>query len=194
MDRILFRIDDFPQGTPNERYNEKSVEILKKFESLEFPYYLGVVPFLVNYKDLQLLKSLRFAKIAMHGFDHAIPDRWRPSSEFDGFSYEELSDRMDKSLEILKDFEIDTFVPPFNMFNQYVLDLLNKHNFKNITGGPETFTQMDASKLNFHNIKLIISKGKYYTSFGNLKTILGYATEIPDNEMATVHLCGDYDI
>ena len=197
---IKVRVDDFPMAQPTEHYTPENLKLLYALEKLQIPYYLGVTPDLVSYYDLGVLKKLKYARIAMHGFNHGF-DKWRPISEFDGMSDQSIYDnvvRCSYFLSKIQNNTLDTFVPPFNLFNQILLNALNVAGFSYITGGPETNKEpwglMDYTKLDFGNIKLIMSLGSHYTSNGSLREILKLMHTIQENEIITLHLTGDYDL
>ena len=69
---MLFRIDDYPTGIkpviPN-RFAEFD-KVLSEFEKRKLKYLLGVVPYLINEEDVDYLKNLKYAVVALHGYDH----------------------------------------------------------------------------------------------------------------------------
>jgi len=192
---IKLRIDDYPQGNPSRRYPAWGKELLAYIDALDIPYYLAVVPEVCSQRDFEFARSLKNAHLALHGFDHALP-LWRPPSEFGGFSCNEILDKITRvTTKLFPGWFPSVFIPPFNMFDQELLTALNLYGgFFTITGGPETFTQMDISDMDFGRLKLIISDGELYTSNGHLPDIIERIKQCPDDKMVVVHLTGDYTI
>lgn len=194
---IKIRIDDFPQGTPFDRKpNLFYYDVLKVLEERKLDYYLGVIPEAVNDMDLEFLSKLKFAHIAMHGFNHGFPKWGRgmkcediPPSEFINMSYMEILEKVAKGMILLSKFlPIKVFTPPFNMFNQDILDALNVYKFEIITGGAETIRELDYKNFKYGNLKLIMSLEQFYTSNGNIEDILEKLPFVPDDQMLTIHL------
>ena len=187
------RVDDFPIGEPNKRYNLDNIRLLRELENRKIKYLLAVVPESLLPRDVEILRFLNYAYICMHGFNHGIPI-WRSESEFEFMTCEQILSKMQYCTDIFSSLNIitDTFVPPFNMFDQKVLDVLKKYNYKYITGGHETFEKMNYKTLNFYDIQLVLSKLPYYTSNGHFNSILNLETKCPKNEMITFHLNGRY--
>lgn len=191
---LKLRIDDFPQGMPYKRFDAKNLEMLRYIDSKNIPYCLAVVPDLVCYQDKKILHSLKNATLGTHGFNHGI-DHWRPASEFKQMTMEEILAALERARILLDSITCENpyiFIPPFNMFNQNLLDGLNKFGYKYITGGPETFSQMNKDILDFGNVQLCVSKGRFYTSNGDLNKILDSIKEVPEGEHVVVHLCDEY--
>jgi len=188
---IKLRIDDYPQGEPSRRYPKWGRELLAHIDALDIPYYLAVVPEVCSQRDFEFARSLKNAHLALHGFDHALPV-WRPRSEFGKFTYNEILYKIEQTHIRFDGWCPNVFIPPFNMFDQELLDALNHWSFDIITGGPETFDHMDITKMDFGKLKLITSEGEFYTSNGDLSVILGRLGHCPDDKMVVVHLTGDY--
>jgi len=195
---IQVRVDDFPQGIPNKRYAKKDLRLLEQLEKKQMPYVIGVVPELVIGSDIEVLKSLKYATIAMHGFNHSI-DKWIiPLFEFKGMSEEEIESKLLRGLDVLREFRIEWFIPPFNMFNQALVSVLARYNFKYITGGHETLARMltgekiDVQQIDFKGMELICSFIPYYTSNGNFNHIIGLLDTCPKDQQITFHLGGEY--
>jgi hypothetical protein len=191
MLEIKIRIDDFPQGEPDKRYTKQNIKMIELLEAKQISYVLGVVPELVSYYDIDFLKTLKYSLIGMHGFNHGL-DIWRPTSEFDLMDCKKIEIGVIRGLNILKDFNIEWFIPPFNMFNQILLNILAEYKFKFITGGVESYTYMNYNNMDFNNLKFVLSKPPFYTSNGNINGILNLIDKLPENEMITFHLCGNY--
>lgn len=194
---IKLRVDDYPAAMPNEWFDQSKHSLLQRLEAEGVPYYLGIIPLLIDDEHADFLHSLKHARFAMHGFDHGFA-KWRPVSEFDGMRLEDVCAKVGECLHRMYQllnpkYQIDCFIPPFNHFNQILIDELCAHGFEVITGGPETYSQMDVSKIDFRKLRFVPSTGAFYTSYGHLKDILSMLPRVPDDQMVTLHLTGRYD-
>ena len=168
---VNFRLDDFPADTPGNILSATQLwPLLKPVEERGIEYWLGITPALLDLDHWALLKKLKYAHIALHGFTHGF-DHWRPNDAKGG----EFQDR--SALAILKCFtlvqsmldnhlgmrldEVKVFIPPFNVFTQPLLDVLTVLNFEIITGGPETIRE-GYFDLDSHDLKVVVSTGRYY--------------------------------
>ncbi|MCX7956696.1 MAG: DUF2334 domain-containing protein [Endomicrobia bacterium] len=146
--KFLLRVDDFPRWDIHTEEFFRFYEILDKHK---IPFLLGVTPFVYlpsksndRYRELTE-KEVRFLKnaindnmieIALHGVTHkAISSKIK--SEFISLPEQEVVDKIKKALFSLKEFKIESFIPPFNSIdtnNYFVL----KNFFSIICGGKET--------------------------------------------------------
>lgn len=195
---IRVRVDDFPQGIPNKRCADADYHLLRELEVRQIPYVLGVVPELVCDMEISFLRTLKHAKIAMHGFNHSL-DNWKiPLFEFRGLLEDHIEPRVEKGLRILSCFQVDWFIPPFNMFSQELVNVLAKQGFKTISAGHETLARMkaveniDVNAMDFHGMSLVYSFLPYYTSKGDFKNILEMGRLCPADQQITFHLGGEY--
>ena len=154
---MLIRIDDYPNGVRsnsywsgsscgfNDDWQEHTFQlnlVLREFEQRQLPYILGVVPALIEDRDIQYLKSLKYCEIALHGYDHGNV-MFKQIAPLDGLGklrhggwtgtynefhsrYRKQKDQMvaefSKGLDILKDFDVKHFIPPFNQMTQGAVD------------------------------------------------------------------------
>lgn len=181
---MLFRIDDYPTGIkpviPN-RFAEFD-KVLLEFEKRQLKYLLGVVPYLINEEDIDYLKSLKCAVIALHGYDHNFHTFTEANrEEFKGWNTESIIAKLKYGLETsLKDFIVDSYIPPFNNFSQNLVDALVELNFNTITTG------IHAPKFDYKTLKVMTPKPQFY----------GTSTEIinrlhsfdKDNDHIALHL------
>jgi len=136
---VLFRIDDYPTGVkpviPN-RFTEFN-KVLVEFEKRELSYLLGVVPYLIDQEDIDYLKTLKHAVVALHGYDHNYHTFTELNrEEFKGWNTQSIVAKLKHGLDTsLKDFSIDAYIPPFNNFSQNLIDALIELNFNTITTG-----------------------------------------------------------
>tara|TARA_R100000008_G_scaffold86229_1_gene78468 strand:- start:2228 stop:2962 length:735 start_codon:yes stop_codon:yes gene_type:complete len=154
---MLVRIDDYPNGVrPNSYWSGSSCGfnddwqehtfqlnlVLREFEKRKIPYILGVVPALIEDRDIEYLKSLQYCEVALHGYDHGCvmfkqvrPLRGAGKSIHGGWtgvdnefhprfrkSKEQITREFSKGLDILKDFDVNHFIPPFNHMTQDAID------------------------------------------------------------------------
>jgi len=137
---MIVRFDDYPSGvTPTlENHRERMAKVLQPFEEGRIPYVLAVVPALIDREDIEFLKTLKQVEVALHGFDHNKPV-WTGCErvEFRGVGISEVQRKIDEGLEILEDFDVRFYVPPFNALTKEVLRVLEGHpKISDITTGP----------------------------------------------------------
>jgi hypothetical protein len=116
--------------------------VLREFEKRKIPYILGVVPAFIEGRDIEYLKSLQYCEVALHGYDHGCVmfKQIRPSqgagkpihggwtgmdNEFHPRfrkSKEQITREFSKGLDMLKDFDVNHFIPPFNQMTQDAVD------------------------------------------------------------------------
>ena len=156
----ITRIDDYPTGVKpiiNNRFIKFS-KVLSLFEERGLKYLLGVVPALINEEDISFIKSLEFCEVALHGFDHNFHTFSEGNrEEFKGWAKEDIREKLKEGLNILKDFQIRCYVPPFNIFNQELVDAVNDLAITSITSG------CDKPELDFHNLDVITPKRMFYS-------------------------------
>ncbi|MCM8821126.1 MAG: DUF2334 domain-containing protein [Candidatus Omnitrophica bacterium] len=145
---FLIRVDDFPHW-------EKTLDDFKRFhglmEEFETPYLLGVTPYLsldrhnsfntvfkiLEQKETEFIKH-PLIDIAMHGFSHQTNNPEK-NQEFVGLKENEIKEKLENGLGILKRFDISPFVfiPPFDQIDMTSYKVLSKY-FKIVAGGPES--------------------------------------------------------
>lgn len=160
--KIIFRIDDYPTGVKKIIDNRLILFdiVLSEFEKRQIKYVIGVVPKLVDKDDIFYLKTLKYAEIAVHGYDHNyFVWNGQNNNEFFNQPKDTISLKIDESIQLLKDFKIDWFIPPFNKNTQNLVDVLEEKNIKNITIGPEYFYQ-EGGNVNFKNLN--VHSPQYY--------------------------------
>jgi len=173
----LIRMDDFPSGDKKRAKDWKILsKILKIFENHHVNYLLATSAMLydgdtceekINSQHIQFLEdNIVTGKIVMHGFDHGfnldwnnIVETWDKGGEFINMSHEEISSKYDMCNEILScldNYDPTHFVPPFNVVNQNLLDVLNTKEVKFIHLNSLFNAQYD--RLDFYNIELLIAE------------------------------------
>ena len=183
----LIRIDDFPHGDKNLFYNFHENyyrQIIKPaidiFEKNKIDYILGVTPGLLLDGDLEFLnENISYGNIVMHGFNHGwhknwdtIIDSWEKGGEFEGQSELEISNNYEEGFSILSKlnkFNKKHYIPPFNAYNQSLLNVLNKTDVEVIHTCDKEYNSFNLQKLNYFNLKLEISEyGKTYSMCDNV--------------------------
>tara|TARA_R100000152_G_C6775767_1_gene204393 strand:+ start:210 stop:1526 length:1317 start_codon:yes stop_codon:yes gene_type:complete len=175
---MLIRIDDYPNGVRSNSYwsgsscgfnndwQEHTFQlnlVLKEFEQRELPYILGVVPALLEERDIDYLKSLNYCEVALHGFDHGNV-MFKQIAPLDGIGklrhggwtgtdnefhsrYRKQKDQLVaefvKGLDILKDFDVKHFIPPFNHMTQDAIDAVKDCGLTDI---------WQAGRYNYHDL------------------------------------------
>ena len=125
---MLIRIDDFPCGIDRlgrpESDHARFELIFAELETRALPYTLGVVPAHCSEADLAFLSARKGCTIALHGWDHAAP-QWRrgerPRNEFHGLDVLGVVERLNKGLDVLRQFSPRMLIPTFNYIDAPLL-------------------------------------------------------------------------
>lgn len=134
---MIVRIDDYPWANPAgviEHHIGVYRRLLQVFEDHEVPYVLGVTPALIVGADIKFLQSLRFAEIAMHGWDHAF-DRPGHRDEFAELNAGQIHRLLVRGLARLEPFHPRMYIPTFNTITQPLLDALRVTPMRDMTTG-----------------------------------------------------------
>jgi hypothetical protein len=129
----VLRIDDHPTGVRPLLDNLSPLHaILEAIDSRGLPYYLGIVPALVDDAMGRFLKGLRHVIPAVHGFDHgyfqyaplltAKGDPYNQRTlgsfnEFKGHRYQAVLEKLRRGRRLLEDRlgrVVDTYISPGN--------------------------------------------------------------------------------
>ena len=187
--KIHIRLDDFPYGTPEDKFKYNQAQLYSKldvFEDACIQYTLGVTPELLCLHDIDKLKQLQFAQFGLHGFNHGL-DKWRPSDkdggEFVAMTREDILGKFIKNIDVIHRFNFEVFIPPFNVFTQELLDVLNETPMRIITGGAETI-EHNLTNLHFGNIKLFIAMKFYDKS----RALINRIPSITEGEIIGLHI------
>ena len=193
---IRVRIDDFLIGEPNKKAtHEQAKKALSYLEENNIKYYLGCVVDYITDEDIEFIKNeLPNAIPVIHGFNHNF-DRWDLSkdtvgyrNEFEGRSLDYLQTKLKEAKDRLSCFNIIGFIPPFNSFNQLILDVLDRYEFKFITTGPETLRYKYHHGFNYHNLKKYHSEGIYYSFKETIESTIHRIDTMPDDYLMCYHL------
>ena len=140
MIKFCFRVDDFYLNG----LRRMEMDIMDLFSELEIPLNIGVIPF---DKDENLFakaenftKYRKWCKICLHGYQHHNLSRNQKCSEFLGEEKEVQFKKILKAkFELEKELgiEIDTFIPPWNSYDENTLKALEKCNIDFISVGYE---------------------------------------------------------
>jgi predicted deacetylase len=186
------RIDDFPHGdrTSFLKYEGKPIyrnyvkDVLNIFEECNAPYILGVSPLLLQEGDIEFLnRHVINGNVCMHGFDHGFhiePEKqwgsfiagyWSKGGEFwdmsmlDVFSkYQESNDILNKVNKYTKDH----FIPPFNSFNQNLVDALKETEVKYIHSQTQEYEAHKQKDLDYGDLELVVAPWKTYNHVNNV--------------------------
>ncbi|HKU37014.1 MAG TPA: DUF2334 domain-containing protein [Polyangiales bacterium] len=131
----LIRIDDYPSGVRPIPLDLAPIHaVLAQFEARSLPYYLGIVPGLLDPEMLDFLASLRWMLPAQHGYDHRYPEfsarlveRGDPLNqrgtvgafnEFRFARYGTVVSKLRAGRDLLQERlrkPVDTYIPPCNV-------------------------------------------------------------------------------
>lgn len=190
--RPLIRVDEFPHSQGFDARGGHGPELLRRLHATlteaGVPYLLAVSPRVArDYLDprqtesrplsdaeLELLAEVRRDGVtfALHGLDHR-PRRADPRrrAEWEGYSADELEQRLGRALEELAAAAIHprVLVPPFNRFDPRRWDVLARH-FDVVCGGPESIARMG-----YHHTPLFRGDAVYLPAYAPL---YGRAVEV----------------
>lgn len=148
---IVFRMDDY------SALSNKNLElnIIEQFEKRGISFTLGVIPYICqgNQKDPSpqaliplppekgdvLKKKIESGTIhvALHGFSHQTNTPLDPT-EFSGIGYSEQVKRLEKGKELIEKqtgVRVESFVPPWNRYDQNTLLALEDAGFEILSAG-----------------------------------------------------------
>ena len=191
----MLRLDDFPNGDlalHNEwcKYIRKPhfkllKPILDIINESKVEYILGVSPELCDLDDVKFLNdNLVSGKAVIHGFNHGwnyewskITDIWLKGGEFSLLSKQEISDKYKRALDffsLIKQVNLEEFIPPFNCYNQDILDVLSKNKVKVIHGCSKEHENYNLAALNHHGIEQRISE--WQKTYCDVDKVVNYAS------------------
>lgn len=136
--KVVFRYDDF-----RLEHNLLNENIVNVFQKNNIPLVLGVIPCdydenIISGKHYSFFTKLqkgvqsKSIEIALHGLTHSK----LLYGEFGGVYKDEQFRRINKGKEILDsifNIKLETFIPPFNAYDENTLDVLNKVGIKGIS-------------------------------------------------------------
>ena len=135
--KFIVRVDDFPWD--REKNHDSDLKLFKTFYDVinkyEINIVLGVIPAIILPEDIAYLKTLERVIVATHGYNHVGHDI--DTGEFTTLSYAEKKKRIEKGRNILKDFNVIGFIPPFDSFDNELVQILYNNGYRYITGRNE---------------------------------------------------------
>ena len=203
MKRIV-RIDDFPHGDlamfsrgDYMYYRQKVAAGLEIFEKNDIPYILGASALLFQPGDIEFLNSIvKKGKVVLHGFNHGwnlpwdkITSFWKDGGEFFNLSTEDISERYERSVEILKNvksFSEEDFIAPFNCYTQQLLDFLKDTPVKRIHTSDEFWESYGLNKMEYYSMTPVVSKFK--VTYDDAHKVINH---LGDPSQITLHWCYD---
>lgn len=145
----VIRIDDYPTGIRPILPDLSPIhEVIQKFEEAGLPYYLGIVPGLLDDNMLRFLQSLEHMRPAVHGYDHAYPNyapylsakgdpynehTVRTFNEFRGHTVEQIKEKLTDGRKKLEDSlgrEATTYIPACNRGDRRTGQALQEAGYK----------------------------------------------------------------
>lgn len=176
--RPLIRVDEFPHAQGFDERGEHGLELFRRLHATlveaGVPYLLAVSPRVARdyldpagtvsrplsdaEHDLLLEARRDGVTFALHGLDHR-PHRAGPRrhAEWEGYSAEELEERLELALAELAEAGVlpRVLVPPFNRFDARSWPVLAKR-FDVIAGGPE-----GVARMGYHHAPLFRGEAVY---------------------------------
>lgn len=205
MNRVPIRLDDFPHGS-RDLYNTKShlewldiaSQALQPFEDWKVPYLLGVSPKLLRSGDIEWLNDhVISGEVVMHGFDHhwgwwndwsKIQNTWAGGGEFLDKTTLKILNLYKESYKILlriNNFNDQWFIPPFNTYNQTLLNALDFTPVKFITSVNSFYQNYNYQILDHKKFKLVT--GTYNISYASIEMVLQNFNDITFTDQITIH-------
>lgn len=202
---LYIRIDDYPYGDRNlaigpqrDCYKNECLKIVDIIEQYDVEYIWGVSPLLCNEDILSVFSNkMKNGSIVMHGFDHAfslvndwmhVTDCWQAGGEF-GFYSEETIEKLYEYCDLILSkvkYNKRHFIPPFNCYNQEVLNVLDRHGVEFIHTCDQEVKKYGLDKLDHKGIKMVVSElGSTYDYIHKVRNHIG-------KSQITLHWC--YDI
>ena len=205
----FIRIDDFPHGDRGmyeSQGDDKTftavTAALQTMENSGVRYAIGASPLLLSDRYLEFLKSMKNGMVLMHGFNHGfsykgswggITSTWAGGGEFNGMSVQQIIDSYNCCDEILSSipaYNQEHFIPPFNCFNQNLLDALKPTPVKYIHSCDQEWNGHNQSRMNFHDMTPIVSRLFHSYDYAHLVENRLDAI-LKDREQITLHWCYD---
>lgn len=163
--KIIFRVDDI--FLDNNQFEEQLFDIFLKNN---IPLTLGVVPmnnkntpiiYQLNPTTKDQLRSNKF-NIAVHGYKHVKNNEY---GEFSGVNIEIqnnwIADGI-KHLKQLTDFKIDTFIPPWNSFDNNTVSALKNNGIKYLSADNRSYIDSLVVSVPYSVEHLFFLKSKTY--------------------------------
>lgn len=140
MNRVYFRVDDYP-GTKPEEFWRHNLENFKKFNDVmkvhTTRYTLGVIPKHTQDSDIEWIGKQPNINVALHGVNH--DERYQ--NEFRDWQTEtDIYNSISSAKSSLERFceTIQVYIPPHNVIDNKTCNVLKKSGINHITSGPES--------------------------------------------------------
>jgi peptidoglycan/xylan/chitin deacetylase (PgdA/CDA1 family) len=191
---IIFRIDDF--GIDNELFYPKLFDVFEKHRVI---LNIGVVPFKYSDKGIKGLSEQQInilqnglernvIEIAQHGYTHESFSDDGFKSEFQVNSFDTQFSKLLKGKEYLEkvfDLTINTFIPPYNLYNEHTVRALDSLGFKYLSGALYNIPELSNTNLLFL---------PYTTFLDDLYSVVdGIKKNKVNNEVLIVVMMHDYE-
>ena len=114
---------------------------------------------------------------------------WRGGGEFYNLSLGEISERYQRSVEILKKvdrFSEQDFIAPFNCYTQELLDFLKDTPIERIHTSDEFWESYGLDKMNYYSMTPVVSKFKI--TYDDAHKVIDH---LDDPSQITLHWCYD---
>jgi hypothetical protein len=186
--RHLIRIDDFPHGDRNlytqqkECYDVEVQTIIDIFERNQVDYIWGVSPLLCEERHFEALDTIHHGRIVMHGFSHGfdnvedwhrVTECWANGGEFSFFTKDEMAAEYEKCHQLLRRFatyDPRHFIPPFNCFNQDLVDVLRTKGVQYIHSCDQEWLKYQQGQIKYRGLEPIVSE--LYNSYDYVDRVL----------------------
>ncbi len=197
---LVFRFDDF-SARSNTNLEQKIIEIFRKNK---LAFTIGVIPFAgagslldptpkghlpLGEEKGNILKNASHqgvVEVALHGYAHQSHSEQYIGSEFKGLDFEQQKEKILQGkiyLEEISDSKINTFVPPWNQYDDNTLKVLEELQINNIS----------ADRFGTMNNKSSIQSLPNSCGLSSLKQAVKSARKSPDKISLIIALFHSYD-
>jgi peptidoglycan/xylan/chitin deacetylase (PgdA/CDA1 family) len=144
--QVLFRYDDFSEIS----HTEIELEVIRVFTEADIQCAFGIIPFPADSLAYSGAKNIRIlaeavcsgtVHPALHGYTHQMIGFGK--GEFVGVPFEDQLSKIEKGKYFLEKelgVPVSTFIPPWNMYDDTTLDVMDRLNFQllsaGVSGGP----------------------------------------------------------
>jgi len=155
-DRVILRLDDV-QAT---QFSHTTIKMVHDAFRRKMHMVLAVIPYELS-SDIKIDRMLKQSscntEIALHGWDHGIPDPKAVPFEFEALSEAQAKIRIEKGIAVLKQYtpNIYSFIPPGNDISDGSLKALADLGIPNVTGSQDTVNYRMTATYDFDHSKSI---------------------------------------
>jgi len=158
--KVALRYDD-----PRLQSNAFNDSLFTMLQRNQIPFTVAVIPCTTDerfvcdtawqfFSTLKQALADRSIEVALHGFKHVL---WNTDShhygEFNGVDYQEQYRRIAKGKQLLDsvlDYDIVTFVPPWNAYDDNTLKVLENCHFKAISAAVDQSDCLSSNRINYY--------------------------------------------